>query len=103
MRLVALLVAVLPLSPASGQEKKPEPVAILVTGRTEGVVTEIRPRVSGYITALRVDVGDVVKKGQVLAELDSRVFKIEVEKAKAKLARAEAQAKVADTRFERIN
>jgi RND family efflux transporter MFP subunit len=100
MRLVAILVAVVPLWPANGQEKKPDPV--VVTGRTEGVVTEIRPRVSGYITTLRVDVGDVVKKGQVLAELDSRVLKIEAEKAKAKLARSETQARRADAQFERI-
>ena len=103
MRLVAFSSrCAAPLPPAAGEEAG----ASHRRGhrrRTEGVVTEIRPRVSGYITAVKVDVGDVVKKGQVLAELDSRVFKIEFEKAKAKLARAEAQAKVADTRFERIN
>jgi RND family efflux transporter MFP subunit len=102
MRLVALLVAVLPFAPARAQDKKTDPGEVIVTGRTEGSVTEIRPRVSGLIESIRVKEGEVVKRGQVLAELDSRVFQIEVEKAKARLAKAEVQGKLADARLERL-
>jgi RND family efflux transporter MFP subunit len=44
----------------------------------------------------------VVKKGTVLAEIEPRVFQVEAERAKAMVTRAEAQAKVADARFDRV-
>jgi multidrug efflux system membrane fusion protein len=102
MRTVALLVAVLSFTPARAQDKKTDPGEVIVTGRTEGIVTEIRPRVSGFVEAIRVKEGELVKRGQVLAELDPRAFQIELEKAKARLVKAEVQAKITDARFERL-
>jgi RND family efflux transporter MFP subunit len=100
MRPVALLLAFLLAPAATSQDKKPE--AIDVTGHLEGTTTEVRPRVGGYISAVRVREGDAVKKGAVLAEIEPRVFQVEAERAKAIVTRAQAQAKVADARFDRV-
>ena len=43
--------------------------------------------VSGNVQEVRVNVGDAVKKGQVLAVLDKRDFRLQVESAQAELTR----------------
>ena len=102
MRLFALSIASLLAPGASAQDKKPVSEEVVIEGRLESTVTEVLPRVSGRISAVHVREGDEVKKGTVLAELESRVFTIEAERAKAMVTRAEAQAKVADARFDRV-
>ncbi|MBW2438395.1 MAG: efflux RND transporter periplasmic adaptor subunit [Deltaproteobacteria bacterium] len=62
--------------------------------------------VSGNIREVRVDVGDRITKGQVLAVLDKRTYNLNVKAAEAELGRAEVQ--LADKRndldrFQRIN
>ena len=52
----------------------------------------LAPRVSGQLKSLRVEIGQTVARGQVVAELDDRVFKLELEKARANVAVARAQA-----------
>jgi RND family efflux transporter MFP subunit len=54
------------------------------------IVVNVGTGVSGIIDSLEVDRGDIVKKGQVLAKLDSRV-----EKATVKLIRERAKMKSA--------
>jgi RND family efflux transporter MFP subunit len=54
------------------------------------VNAQIRPRVSGYIIKQNYTEGSVVKKGQVLFEIDPRPFKAALDQAKAQLAQAEA-------------
>ena len=61
--------------------------------------------VSGNVQEVRVNVGDRVSKGQVLATLDTRTYKLNVEGAEANLGRAKVQ--LADKRsdldrFQRI-
>jgi RND family efflux transporter MFP subunit len=59
---------------------------------TDGCVNaEIRPQVSGYIIKQNYKEGDVVRKGQVLFEIDPRPFQAALDGAKAQLAQAEAQ------------
>jgi multidrug efflux system membrane fusion protein len=72
------------------------------SGVVEADTVEIRARVNGYITKIAGKDGATVKKGEVLAEIDSRPYRIELDKAKAQLARAEAQARVADAKLERL-
>jgi len=55
----------------------------------------LAPRVSGQLKRLLVDIGQSVSRGQVVAELDDRVFKLELDKAKAAVAVATAQAEQA--------
>jgi len=59
---------------------------------TDGFVNaEIRPQVSGYIIRQDYTEGAVVRKGQVLFEIDPRPFEAALERAKGELAQAEAQ------------
>jgi RND family efflux transporter MFP subunit len=48
-------------------------------------------RVAGELATLPIDVGDVVKKGDVLATLDPADYRAALERAEAKLAQAVAQ------------
>jgi RND family efflux transporter MFP subunit len=55
------------------------------------VNAQIQPHVSGYIIRQDYKEGSVVRKGQVLFEIDPRPFKAVLDQAKAQLAQAEAQ------------
>ncbi len=62
--------------------------------------------VAGNVQEVRVDVGDKITKGQVLAKLDKRTYKLNVQAAEAEVGRAKVQ--LADKRkdldrFQRIN
>src|SRR3981189_3498352 len=65
---------------------------------SEGVATldayvnaQIQPRVAGYIIRQNYKEGSVVRKGDVLFEIDPRPFKAALDQAKEQLAQAEAQ------------
>ena len=70
------------------------------TGRTAAIENvEVRPRVSGHIDAVRFQSGQLVKKGDVLFQIDARWYKAEFdrraaeyESARVKLANAEREA-----------
>lgn len=55
------------------------------------VNAEIRPHVSGYIISQDYKEGEVVRKGQVLFEIDPRPFQAALDQAKGELAQARAQ------------
>src|SRR5262245_58599177 len=55
------------------------------------VNAEIQPRVSGYIIKQNYKEGAVVRKGEVLFEIDPRPLRAVLDQAKAQLAQAEAQ------------
>ena len=55
------------------------------------VNAQIQPRVPGYIIRQNYKEGSVVRKGDVLFEIDPRPFKAALDQAKAQLAQAEAQ------------
>lgn len=52
---------------------------------------QIQPQVTGYIVAQTYREGSLVKKGQVLFEIDPRPFQAVLDQAKAQLAQAQAQ------------
>ena len=56
---------------------------------------EIRPKVAGYIDAILVDEGALVKKGQILFRLNSNDIQAQVRSAQAQVKAAEAQVSVA--------
>lgn len=67
---------------------------------------EVRPRVSGILKSVSVDIGDSVKRGQVLAEilepeLDVAAQKAQslVDQAKARLTKARSLVKVAEAQW----
>jgi len=55
------------------------------------VNAEIRPQVSGYIIKQNYTEGSLVRKGQVLFEIDPRPFQATLDRAKGELAQAQAQ------------
>ncbi len=55
------------------------------------VNAQIQPHVSGYIIKQNYREGSVVRKGDVLFEIDPRLFKAALDQAQAQLAQAEAQ------------
>jgi len=55
------------------------------------VNAQIRPQVSGYIIKQNYKEGSLVRKGQVLFEIDPRPFKASLDRAKGDLAQAQAQ------------
>jgi multidrug efflux system membrane fusion protein len=61
------------------------------TGRTDAILfTEIRPRVTGYLVGMPFKEGAVVKKDDVLFEIDDRPYKAALDLAKASLDVAKA-------------
>jgi RND family efflux transporter MFP subunit len=65
------------------------------------VNAQIQPRVAGYIIKQNYKEGSVVRKGEVLFEIDPRPFKAALDQAKAQLAQAEAQLGKASLDVER--
>lgn len=72
------------------------------TGRLEAVKTvEVRPRVGGYIQAVAFKEGALVKKGDLLFQIDPRPFQAEVSRLKAEQSAAESKLALAKSDFER--
>ena len=66
------------------------------TGSTDATETaEIRARVDGYIEQRLFDAGQLVKANQLLYVLDQRTYSAELQKAKAKVGKAEADLQFA--------
>src|SRR4051794_23739749 len=66
------------------------------TGRLEAVESvEVRPRVTGYIESVNFTEGSTVNKGDLLFVIDPRLYRAELSKAEAELARAVARSELA--------
>lgn len=62
----------------------------------------VTPDIGGKIAKIHVEEGDVVQKGQLLAELDTRAVRLQLEQAEAALAVAEANHNDAQKNMERM-
>jgi RND family efflux transporter MFP subunit len=72
------------------------------TGRTAAVDSvEVRAHVWGYLDKVNFKEGALVKKGDVLFELDARPYQALLEQAKAKVAQDEAQLAYDDAEYKR--
>lgn len=72
------------------------------TGRLEAVNTvEVRPRVSGYVSHVRFREGALVRKGDLLFQIDPRPFQAEVDRLRAELQRAHSTQRRAQSELER--
>lgn len=70
------------------------------TGTLSAVQTvEVGCQVSGIIKTLSADYNDVVKKGQILAELDRTPFEISIQDAEASVSRNKARMEQARSEF----
>ena len=78
------------------------PVSEIVnaTGDVSAIITvNVGSQVSGIIDKLLVDFNSTVKKGQLLATLDPRLFQAQLEKADATLASAKANVDKAQAAY----
>ena len=75
---------------------------VTATGTIEPVETvEVGTQVSGKVEKIYVDYNDVVKKGQLMAELDKQTLNQSLSRARASLTSAESQLNYAKLTYER--
>ena len=75
---------------------------VTATGTIQPVETvEVGTQVSGKVEKIYVDYNDVVKKGQLMAELDKQTLTQSLSRAKASLTSAESQLNYAKLTYER--
>jgi HlyD family secretion protein len=70
--------------------------SVVATGRVEPITkVEIKSKANGIIKELKVQIGDIVQPGQVLAELDKENLAARLREARASLKSAEANLEAA--------
>jgi membrane fusion protein (multidrug efflux system) len=83
--------------------QKDVPVIIEWVAATDGSVNaSIRPQVSGYLIKQNYMEGDFVRKGQVLFQIDPRMFQAALEQAQGQLAQQQASWTTAKANLDRI-
>ena len=83
--------------------QKDVPIIREWVGSTDGYVNaKINAQVQGYLTRQNYQEGSLVRKGQVLFEIDPRPFQAALEQAKGELAVAEGQLYTAKANLEKI-
>ncbi len=83
--------------------QKDVPITREWVGSTDGLVNaKINAQVQGYLIKQNYQEGSLVKKGQVLFEIDPRPFQAALEQAKGQLAIAEGQFYTAKANLEKI-
>lgn len=76
--------------------------SVVATGKIEPLAkVEIKSKASGIIKELFVEVGDRVRQGQVLGELDKEELRARVREARANLQAAEANGEAAQAAYEK--
>lgn len=82
------------------------PVSVTALGTVQPIVTAtVRPQLSGVLFKLFFQEGQIVRQGQVLAQIDPRPYQLALAQARANLARDEAQLRSARldlTRYETL-
>lgn len=78
-----------------------------VYGEYEGSIrarqfVEVRARVEGYLEKMLFKEGSYVSKGQTLFLIDPKIYKAQVDRARAQLSKARAMQEVAERNLERI-
>lgn len=72
------------------------------TGRLAPVgMVEVRPKVSGYLTEVKFEDGDMVKKGQVLFLIDPRPYQADQDRAQGEYDQADSSLKLATADYNR--
>jgi len=89
-------------SKLSAVEKGSIARSVVATGKIEPRSTvEVKSKASGIVKKLLVDYGDVVKQGQILAELDKEELQARVREARASLQAAQAAEEASNAALER--
>ena len=83
--------------------QKDVPIVKEWVGALDGYVNAvIRPQVTGYLIKQNYREGDLVKKGQVLFEIDPRTFQATLDQAKGNLAEQKARHVTAQANLARV-
>jgi RND family efflux transporter MFP subunit len=84
-------------SPTSGSNEEKPPLATVVLPATVQAffVTDLYAKNAGYVSQINYDIGDHVKKGEVLALIDNPELQAQFEKAQAAVAQTGAALEVA--------
>jgi multidrug efflux system membrane fusion protein len=103
-------------SAAAAAPKPPTPVVVETlkprkirlwsefSGRLHAIdYAEIRPEVSGYITAVKFADGQLVKAGDLLVVIDPRPYQAAVERDEASLVSAQSKVQLAKIQIDRYN
>ncbi|WP_105101763.1 efflux RND transporter periplasmic adaptor subunit [Microbulbifer pacificus] len=112
--LATLILAGCNAGDTEGQRPPPTPVEVVevstapatlwgdFTGRVAAPETvELRARVSGYIDKVAFTEGELVKRGDLLFEIDPRPYRARERAAQAELARAQSQLALSESRAQR--
>jgi RND family efflux transporter MFP subunit len=67
-----------------------------------GLESRLSFKVAGTVQALKVEVGDQVKAGDLIAELDPMDYRLQVEETEASLDRARADLRNAEAKYARV-
>ena len=104
-----------PVGPALAQSTSPPPSVTVsaplqkeiiewqqFTGQFAAVdYVEVRARVSGYLTEIHFQDGQIVKKGDLLFVIDPRPYEAALASMRAQLSQAEAQVDLASVQLKR--
>jgi multidrug efflux pump subunit AcrA (membrane-fusion protein) len=95
--LAALFLAAVPQGPAEEPEQKDAPLKVLkLPAQVEATEqAQLYCGITGFVQRLHVDIGDRVKKGQVLAELEVQELEAELKQKEALVAQADAESQQA--------
>jgi RND family efflux transporter MFP subunit len=111
----ALLLAACHHAPNAGPQGMPAPVVTVAppmqktvsewdefTARVDAVESvEIRPRITGHLTEVRFQSGQLVKKGDVLFVIDPRWHQAEFQRTEANVEQARSKAEIAEREAKR--
>jgi multidrug efflux system membrane fusion protein len=112
----AILLTLAACAKTAAQQAPPPPLQVAVapvverdvtewdefTGRLQAVDSvEVRPRVSGFVAAVRFSEGAMVRKGDLLFQIDPRPFQAEVDRLRAELTRTRATVERANSELAR--
>src|SRR6187455_2243477 len=76
--------------------------SVVATGKIEPISkVEIKSKANGIIKELKVDVGDLVSEGQVLAELDKENLSARLREAQAALEASQSNLKAAQAELDK--
>ena len=89
-----LLLAAVAAGFAIACEAPPPSNALTASGNVEATEVQVAPEVGGRIVELRVDEGDRVKAGDVIATLDTKDVELQIDRARAERAAAAAQLRL---------
>jgi HlyD family secretion protein len=89
-------------SKLAGVEKGDIARSVVATGKVEPLAkVEVKSKASGIVKQILVDYGDLVRTGQVLAELDKEELSARVREARASLQAAQAALQASQAAYER--